>query len=494
MTARWGWCVFFATLLAASDAEAHAFLQRYDLPVPLWLYLTGAAATVALSFVAMIVMAGRAPGLHGYPRFDLLRALPGRILAHPAILFAVQLLSVSIFLLLIAAGLFGAQNAFKNIAPTAVWVIWWVGMAYVSALIGNVWALINPWKIIFQWAEAVYRRVRGRELARGIAYPRRLGVWPAVLLFFVFAWSELVWDKSEVPAIIGLSALIYGAITWFGMWLFGREVWLHHGEAFSVVFGLLARFAPTEFRSTPTKHELNFRPFAVGLLEKQPVPVPMVVFVLLVLSTVTFDGFRETPLWGTVLDSILESQTLRSPLTAIQNATGSLIPILTSLGLLTFPVLFFAVYLLIAALIKILIPQAASSVSAMTMAGIFVLSLVPIAIAYHLSHYLSYLLVAGQFIIPLASDPFGFGWDLFGTTTYRIDIGIVDARFIWFTSIFTIVVGHMLAVYLAHIQATRAFTDARLVRRSQYPMLVLMVAYTMTSLWILAQPVVQDAG
>jgi hypothetical protein len=64
------------------------------------------------------------------------------------------------------------------------------------------------------------------------------------------------------------------------------------------------------------------------------------------------------------------------------------------------------------------------------LSGRFVLSFVPIAIAYHLAHYFSFLLLAGQFVIPLVSDSFGFGWDLFGTMLYRINIGIVDARFV----------------------------------------------------------------
>jgi hypothetical protein len=125
------------------------------------------------------------------------------------------------------------------------------------------------------------------------------------------------------------------------------------------------------------------------------------------------------------------------------------------------------------------------------LAGWFVLSLVPIAIAYHLAHYFSLLAIAGQFIIPLASDPFGYGWDLFGTTLYQIDIGLVDARFIWYLAVVAVVIGHIIAVSLGHMTAFTAFGDASVARRSQYPMLVLMIGYTMLSLWILAQPIIE---
>ena len=124
------------------------------------------------------------------------------------------------------------------------------------------------------------------------------------------------------------------------------------------------------------------------------------------------------------------------------------------------------------------------------LARVFVLTLVPIALAYHLAHYLSYLLIAGQMIIPLSSDPFGIGWNLFFTTHYRVDIAIVNTKFAWYTAVAAIVAGHVLAVYLAHVMAMRVIGDHRAALRSQIPMMVLMVGYTIISLWILAQPIV----
>ncbi len=74
----------------------------------------------------------------------------------------------------------------------------------------------------------------------------------------------------------------------------------------------------------------------------------------------------------------------------------------------------------------------------------FVLTLVPIAIAYQIAHYLSYFLIAGQVLIPVLSDPFGYGWDLFGTATYHINIGIVNAKTVWYTTIASIGSGTLL--------------------------------------------------
>jgi hypothetical protein len=65
------------------------------------------------------------------------------------------------------------------------------------------------------------------------------------------------------------------------------------------------------------------------------------------------------------------------------------------------------------------------------------------------------------------------------------------ARAVWYTSVIAIVLGHVLAVYVAHVVALREYRDRRRALLSQLPMLVLMVAYTMVSLWIIAQPIVE---
>jgi hypothetical protein len=126
----------------------------------------------------------------------------------------------------------------------------------------------------------------------------------------------------------------------------------------------------------------------------------------------------------------------------------------------------------------------------MRVASLFVLTLVPIAIACHLAHHLSFLAMARQCLISLVSDLFGFGWDLFGRKNHFVRIGRVDARAVWYISIGAIVIGHVFAVYLAHCVALQVHSDRRAALHSQWPMVALMIGYTMTSLWIIAQPIV----
>jgi hypothetical protein len=502
-----------AALLAlgagARPAAAHGFGQRYDLPVPLSLWVGGAAAAVALSFAIIGLVVRDRPGARDYPRLNLLGCAPARLLVGRALPRAAHVVSVTLLVLIVAAGIVGDQNPTRNLAPIMVWVIWWVGFAYISALVGNLWALVNPWAAIFDAVETVVGRLSGEPLSFGVAYPRRLGAWPAVILFGAFAWAELVYTGRALPAQLALMTVVYSLITWTGMLLFGRAAWLRHGDPFAAAFGLLARFAPLEIRVTdrqacrqcrtgcgeavacvdcadcfsraaPGARELNLRPYGAGLLEARGVSPSTTVFVILLLSTVTFDGFTATPAWAGLENALYGALALLG---------GARLTVITTLGLVGFPAGFALVYAIFAAWMA---RAAGGELSTATVARTFVFSLVPIAVAYHLAHYLSYLLIQGQFVIRLASDPFGFGWNLFGTARYRPDVAIVGARFVWYTAVIAIVVGHVIAVYVAHVVALRAFSTRRAAIRSQFPMLLLMVGYTMISLWIIAQPIVES--
>ena len=505
-----------AVALAAHPAYAHGFGERYDLPVPLGYYMVGAGATVALSFVVIGVFVRGAPGLYGYWRYNLFsrRWLAALLQSHLFTCVA-QAAAVFLFLLVIAAGVFGDRSPSANFAPTFVWVIWWVGLGFFVALVGNLWALMNPWSVLFGWAEALKRRFRpDSDLDMGFEYPARLGAWPAFALFLVFAWLENAFPGASDPLNIALLVMAYSVITWAGMLLFGRRVWLRYGEGFSIVFGFLARFAPTEVRvasgyycadceaacgpsegdcvncyacwerAGPGERELNLRPWSVGLARRERVATDILVFVILVLAAVTFDGFKATPLW---LDIKVGLWDVWSAVFGAGEFTSNARIATDTLGLIIFPAVFLAAYLFFSQLMAY---TADDGLTVPEIARAFVYSLVPIALTYNIAHFSTLLAIQGQLIIPLASDPFGYGWDLFGSAGYQVNIALVNARFAWALSVIAIVLGHIIAVYLSHVIALRAMRDHRSATRSQYPMLGLMVTYTVISLWIVAQPIV----
>jgi hypothetical protein len=432
---------------------------------------------VGLSFVLMAWFTTRGADPVGRT-VPLDRPPVGPLLASGALRWAVRLAGLAVFALLVVAGLAGAQQPFKNITPVAVWVLWWIGFSYLAAFVGDPWPLVNPWATVYDLVRG--RRPPARPLA---AYPAGASVAPAVLLFAVFVVMELAWADSEVPRALALAMVGYSAFTWIAMALFGRDQWLARGELFSVYFAVLGRFAPLAVEAGPPPR-LVARPYAVGLLVQRPVPLAMTAFVLLMLAAVTFDGLIETPLWAATVEGLRHGPGGAA-------VAGLSDEALTGAAWVAFAAAFALLY---GGVMRAMAWSAGEAAPRAGLGGWFVLTLVPIGIAYHLAHYHSLLLVAGQYAIPLLSDPLGRGWNLFGTTLYRVDFSVVDAASIWYLSVGAVVVGHVVAVYLAHVMALRVYGRPRPALRSQIPMLVLMVLYTMGSLWILSQPVVKAAG
>ena len=494
---------------------AHGFGERTELPVPLGYFLAGAGAAVALSFavIGLFVRGGAAYG--SYWRYNLFQHRALRLILSSPTLLPLKLLSVFLLGLVIATGLVGDQTPSLNFAPTFVWIIWWVGMAFLAALLGNLWALFNPWKILFDGAEVVFRQFRpGRSLSLNLKYPPAWGIWPAVILFLCFSWLQDAFPQSSLPDRVAVIAIVYTAVTLSGMALFGKHRWLRHGEAFFVVFGFFARFAPTEARvrspelcracdgqcldrdgecvncyecfekagGKDSSRELNIRPLAVGLSRNEGMTNDVLAMVVLLLATVTFDGFSATSAWVDFQSYIVDIFSGTVDYAAFNSLT-----VADSIGVLLFPLAFLLVYLVFSYFMSRSVGQ---SVGVLALARAFAFSLIPIALAYNIAHFITLLLIQGQLIVPVASDPFGYDWNLFGTADYRINIGVINARVLWFLSVAVIVAGHVLAVYLAHLASMRLFKDLAMALNSQYPMLTLMVLYTVVSLWIIAQPIV----
>jgi hypothetical protein len=461
-----------------TPAGAHGFGQRYELPLPLPLYLFGAAVVVALSFVVFgLFVRRRSAPPRAYAEIDLLANPIGRMVAHTVTVRALRLAVLGLFLVTILAGLFGDPNPYRNIAPTLVWIIWWVGLAYVAAFAGDSWVLVNPWRTVFDAGDWLYRGLGGEsELGWRRPYPQVLGVWPACILLLAFCWTELVYPNAAVPAHIAWLAIAYSALTWAGMLVFGRDAWLQHGEVFSLLFGTFARFAPTEARDG----RLLLRPPGAGLLDDRQVSTSMMAFVLLLLSTVLYDGLIGTGEWAE-MEGALQSRMSGSVETSAM--------VIRTVGLATFWGLFLGAYLGICVVMS---RVASGRRSPLETARSFALTLVPIAIGYHVAHYLVFLLVQGQYIIPLLSDPFGYGWNLLGTAGYRVDIAIAGARLAWYAAVAAIVTGHVTAVYLAHVRALGVFEPHRVVLATQVPLTALMVLYTFIGLSITAEPIVES--
>ena len=434
-----------STLLFVPKVSAHGFGERYDLPIPLSYFLIGSALAVALSFVVIGWFIRSSANNSEYPRFNIYRFSVIELVCKSASK-TLGLISVLILVLAIHTGLTGTSNAIENFAPVFVWIIWWVGVGYVVCLVGNVWLIMNPWLVIFNYGEQLFGKRK-----EFVDWPKKLDAWPALGFFLLFAWIENVHPASSEPFSLGILLIIYSLITWGGMILFGKHVWLTHGDPFFVLFNLFARFSATELRVTGSKNwcvhcssgcqenlqltdcvdcyecwenapsknrEFSLRPWSTGLSRGDRVTPAIMFFHVTALATVSFDGFSETPAW-------VEIQTLLWPL--IDPLPGSAAGTVETLGIILVPIIFAGVYLYVCGFIS---RMSYGQMRPIDIRMSFVFSLVPIALAYNLSHYLSFLLITGQEIISLVSDPYGFGWDLFGTTDFKVNIAIIDARFL----------------------------------------------------------------
>ena len=464
----------------------HGFGARYDLAGPLFLYLFAAAGVVVISFVMVVLFAGDRLGEEAvaYPRRRV-RLLDGLFNARwPRA--AGGALGVLLLLAVISTGWFGSQQSFYNPAEYIVWVYFWAALVILVGLLGNLWTLLNPWSAIYRWLLSGVA-----EASVGAPQPATT-IWPAVIAFFAFACLELTSGVASRPAIIATAALAYSVYSLTCMRLFGGLAWLSRGDGFTVLFEVIARFAPIEVEKGPDgRNEVWLRPYGTGLLRGEVPGWDRVVFVVLMLSTLAFDGILATPLYRLYLVNL---GPLFSPL------GGLAVPALRTAGLVILTAVFLFAFVTVMRLVMWFGWRQAGSlfgswsgVDSSRALSAFALTLVPIALVYNAAHNYTYVVLQSQGLIPLLADPFQKGWHLLPTAGYRISFVLAGAAAVWYVQIVLIVLGHVVAVYLSHLRAGERFKTASRVLLSQYPMLALMVLYTMTSLWILAQPITREA-
>lgn len=463
-----------------SLAAAHSFGRIYNLPVPFWMYAYGAAAALLLSFLVAGFFAGAPAPQGGGAARDVSDSRFAHLVRRLRLLPLLRLTGLLCLLLCLLTGFFGTRDSYRNFNMTFFWVVFVLAFAYLTALVGDLYAAINPWRTL---AELLGRFWRGFALGR-LAYPHRLSYWPALLLFMGFIWVELF--AFVRPFTLSAWLALYTLINLAGVWLFGVESWFRHGEFFSVFLRLLAKMAPLDYEPG---RGLRLRwPFA-GLLESRIESWSLLLFVLFMLSSTAFDGLRATVAWYSLFwgdaTGLLTEWLGRQPLYLFPKLRPWYLAYET-LWLLASPFIYLGVYLLFIAWTRRL---GGGGYRLRELAFAFGHSLLPIALVYHITHYYTLILTQGVKIVSLLSDPFGWGWNLFGTAGLWRAPFLPDLSWIWHTQVGLILFGHIVSVWLAHVEALRLFPTRRAALLSQLPMLLLMVAFTTFGLWILSQPI-----
>ncbi|MER9023286.1 hypothetical protein NKI01_12065 [Mesorhizobium sp. M0815] len=459
---RFSFFLALAPVFLPTPAFAHASDRGHVLLLPTGYYVAGGALAVAASFLVLALL--RPDSLDRFWR----KRLPLFTFGDGA-RTAVSMISFAGFAILTAAGLFGSRDPLSNPLPLTVWTLLWVGLALLQGLGGDLWSWLNPWYGPCRVVSRLSDRMEPRRL------PQWLGYWPAFVLFFAFAWFELIDPAPDDPGRLTWAAGVYWLLSFAAMQVFGYRGWTRSGEFLTVFFSMVARFAIVE-RNEDGRLKLCWP--GAKLLEDAPLPLSGVAFLLLALSSVSFDGLSKTFFWlGRFGINPLEFPG-RTALIGIG-----------SFGLVLTFVVLAAVFALAVFLGQHL---AGSKHSLAHAAGLLVWSIVPIALAYHFAHYLTALLVDGQYAIAALSDPFALGWNLFGTAELPIEAGVVagagSAWWLWNLQAGVIIAGHMLAVLVAHGLAWRLHPIPARAALSQFPLTLLMIAYTVFGLWLLATP------
>jgi hypothetical protein len=442
---------------------AHGLVGRTDLPIPKWLFGWAAAIVLVLSFAALAVL---------WPKPELQEERGRRLFRMPR--FAEPLLGligVASFVAVVYSGLRGAQDAQDNLAPTIIYVHFWVGMAVVSVLFGDLFRALNPWRAIARAVAWIAGRFSREDMPAPLAYPERLGRWPAAITILVFVWVELAYVNRDDPSQLAIMALAYAAVQLIGMSFYGIERWEARADGFQVLYTTYARLAPLHRRG----QELWARPPLNGAPRLDVVPGTLALL-LIAIGTTSFDGFSNGPAWASLGPDLSK---FFGDIGFGLSAQGELANTVGLGGMCLLVGLFYHLGIRGMASVGKGHPRGELSQR-------FAHTLIPIAFAYALAHYFSLLAYQGQALGYLISDPLGHQSNLFGTADASIDYNVVTATAIWYVQVGALVFGHVCGLVLAHDRALALYTNAREAVRSQYWMLIVMIGFTSLGLWLLS--------
>ncbi len=466
---------------------AHGVGGRTDLPLPIWLFAYGAGSALVISFVTLHIL-WRKPRLDsdalGSPGPSFLERA-----SKPAA-FITRLFGLVMFGVVIGAAWFGDQSAAANISPIVVYVLFWVGLQIASLVFGNLWSLLSPWNTlalgIEQLRDSADRspcannatRFTSLRLAKHRLYPMEPHLsagalrgsadtraadkpathWPATIGIAGFVWLELCYHDPSSPRVLALAISLYAIAMAFVVIRFGRER-LNTADAFAAWFEFLATMAPV-FRSENGELRLRW-PFA-GLAAMKTRP-GSVALVMVVLGSTAFDGLSRSTWWRNTTVKYL----------------GWEATVVATIGLFWTIVIMYAIY--VGAMTT---AEQISKTERRDLVAAFLSSLVPIALAYAVGHYFSLFIFEGQQALALASDPFGRGWNLFGTIDWSVNYRMISTDMIAWVQMIAIVTGHVVGVVVAHDRAVSIF-KIKVATKSQIPLLVVMVSYTVGGLTLL---------
>lgn len=379
-----------------------------------------------------------------------------------------SLLSLAVLIWLLLIGLNGPRNPVSNLLTLSIWTVWWMGFVTVQAFVGDLWRWVNPWTGIYRLASSLWG---GPALLK---LPDRLGSWPGVVIFVAFSCFMLADIAPDDPARLSVIVALYWAFTFAGMIIFGADAWLSRCECFTMILRFYASLAIF----SRARDVIRIGVPCWRLLDAPAVSISGSVLVLLILGTGSFDGLNETFWWLANLG-----------INPLEFPGRSAVVWQTIAGVLVANLLLVAIF---AAIVWMGLLLARSDVGFRAAFGLLALAILPIALGYHVAHYLTAFLVQVQYTVAALTDPWDTGADYLSLGEFYVTTGFFNTRdtveIIWLSQAGAVVIGHVLSVLAGHALATRLFKEPRKALLSQLPLSIFMIAYTLFGLWLLATP------
>ena len=443
--ARLALVAFVSVVLVSSGrALAHggglANAQPERLTVPTWLFLTTGGGVIGASFLLTTFATDREFLKYLHSRR---RALP----THESVLrWGGRVLGLGGLLMILLAGYLGPPEALQNAAILLVWAGWWAGYTMTVYLGGTSWPAINPFRTL------------ATVLGEGrVEYPRWLAGWPSVVGLLALIWIEIVSPLADDPRLLAGFVSLYLVVTLVGAFLFGAETWFANVDPISNVFRQYGKVAPVQRRRSGLALTIP----GSALIRNPAVDRADVGLIIALVWGTTYDGFVQTPLW---VD-------LAVPLVEAGIPPMLLYPAVLFAGFFVF----WGVYRLACRYVRTFAPTYRDTTR---IARLFAPSLLAIAAGYHLAHYLSYFLTLSPALLSAFTN----------VLQPSTPVSLVLPGWFAGLSIAFVLLGHILAIWVAHSIAYEHFPSKIQAIRSQYTITLVMVFYTMLSLWIVTQP------
>jgi hypothetical protein len=337
------------------------------------------------------------------------------------------------------------------------YVLLWVGIVPASVLFGRIFRALSPVRTL----NLLFAKATGGDPGRGLMpYPAALGSWPAAIGLFAFVWLELVSPHSAYLGPVRIWLAVYFAAMLIGSAVFG-DTWLSRADPFEAYSDLLAKLSPWGRRSDGT---LVWRSPLANLATTQARP-GLVAMVAVLFGSTAFDSYKDTLRWVRFVDDL-----------------GGNVELLNTLALLGFCAAI-GVSFTIATRTTSVDPSTGPAHRALP--SLFAHSVVPIIVGYMTAHYLSFFVEQGQTTLIQLSDPMVKGQNLLGTANWSVDYWLsYHPSTLADIKVLAVVVGHILGVVAAHDRALEVLPKRHQVV-GQLGLLVIMVAYTATGLYLL---------